>query len=1065
MHINGREILIGFIILQILLLPIFLIAAKKQQETRGRAAFTGTDYAKIRTAWKDFITGGDYDTSDPELTALINARVTKITNIGRSYKNSLLTDSARTYLFPDVKGPNGGYGIEDSYVKVEAMALAYSTKGAITDPAEKEEFYKAIKSSLIWLNNNWYNKDTCPGNIYDRSNDPITINDVCIDSLVYQVGISKSLTTSIILIYDRLKQDPDAENFIQKNMDAVERFYPDPRSNNSNRFYNRFEHDTAGNLAMATTPLLLRAGINEDNIALNEALTNFNDEFMKYTTSGDGLYKDGSFVQHKIHPYNNWYGGMFYRSVTQLTIILSKAGLATAAPSKLYRWFKDAYQPFEFEGNSMDMVKGRTATYPRIEYKAFGQMDAEINTLTMLQGEEYKDLGNYYLAKTNKRIIKSDIFSIINTYKLTKDPSLNGQYNYEIAKIFPRIDKAVAIKPNYAFAISMSSSRIATYESIKNENKKGWYMSDGMVYFYNKSDPNQYFDWYWATIDKTKLPGTTVDEQIKLNANNNYIGSNYDTKFNNYLSPKLYAGGSAYKSYAVLGMNLQSSLNISAKKSYFIFDDEMVTLGSNIDSQTNSPVVTVVENRKIKDDNSNIFLVDGNAISNAVNINNPKWAYLEGTGGYYFPSEGILFTQKQTRTGSWKQLKSDNDATMSPPKNFAQMWFKHGTNPRNEKYAYVFLPNKSQAETQAYSGNPNISIIENTVGAHAVKDKTLEVTGINFWRASKAGIIEATAESSIIMKEDPAFIEFSASDPIQDKNLITFTVDKSAKNVIYKDAKVNIISFSPIKFSIDTDGAKGKSFQVKFDTSDDTIPTPIPSPRPTSTPSHHPTSIPTPAPTSTPTPTTYSPTIIPHFTQKPTNIPSSTPTPTPITSATFLKFASLKLHGIGNGGDNTNPDLPGNMSPITLTRVLNVEILNVSGSIVSSSQGNIVYDSAAGTFSGVVPIDQSINTNQYLVKVKSEKYLRKQLAGIITITKDQVNQMPEVSLITGDSNLDSILSILDYNIIMDCYSDLAPARNCTDTNKKKNADLSDDGRVDQDDYNLLLRELSIKSGD
>ena len=40
MHINGRKILIGFIILQILLLPIFLIAAKKQQETRGRAAIT-----------------------------------------------------------------------------------------------------------------------------------------------------------------------------------------------------------------------------------------------------------------------------------------------------------------------------------------------------------------------------------------------------------------------------------------------------------------------------------------------------------------------------------------------------------------------------------------------------------------------------------------------------------------------------------------------------------------------------------------------------------------------------------------------------------------------------------------------------------------------------------------------------------------------------------------------------------------------------------------------------------------------------------------------------------------
>jgi len=1180
---------LAIIILQLLLLPVFLIAAKKQQETRGRAAFTITDYAKIRTAWKDYITGGDYDTSDPELAALINEKVIKIVNTGRSNKNSMLTDSARTYLFPDLKGPNGGYGVEDTYAKIETMALAYSTKDAITDPAEKEEFYKTIKSSLRWLNNNWYNKDTCPGNVYDRSNQPITIDDVCSDSLVYQVGIPRSLTTSIILIYDRLKQDPDADNFIQKNMDAVERFYPDPRSNNSNRFYDRFEHDTGGNLAMTTTPLLLRAGISENNIALNETLTNFNDDFMKYTSSGDGLYKDGSFIQHKIHPYNNWYGGMFFRVVTELTLILSKSGLANADPDKLHEWFKNAYQPFEFKGNSMDMVKGRIATYPRTEYIAFGQMDGVINTLSMLSGEKYKDLGNYYLAKTNRRIIKSDIYSIINTYKLSKDPTLNGQYNYEITKIFPRIDKAVAIKPNYAFAISMSSNRIAIYESIKNENKKGWYMSDGMVYFYNKSDLNQYFDWYWATIDKTKLPGTTVDEQIKLNTNNNYVGSNYDTRFNNYLSPKLYAGGSVYYSYAALGMNLQSPLNISAKKSYFIFDDEMVALGSNIDSQTNSPVVTVVENRKIKDDNSNVFLVDGDAISSSSNINNPKWAYLEGTGGYFFPSEGILFSQKQTRTGNWKQLKNDNDATTSPPKNFAEMWFNHGTNPTNGKYAYIFMPNKSQAETQTYSGNPDISIIENTVGAHAVKDKTLGVTGTNFWRASKVGIIEATAESSIIMKEDPAFIEFSASDPMQDKNSITFTVDKNAKSVISKDAKVSIISLSPIKFSVNTNGAKGKSFQVKFDTSDDTVPTitPTPTTRPTPTPtpipppptnppstpkgfldsssctvssgwtcdadnynqtlavhfyvdgpagtgtfigattasvgretgvgnacggnanhgfsfvtpqnlkdgrSHSvyayainigpsgnnplltgapktiqcappPTRIPTPTPkpTATPTPRPSATPVPP--TPTPANAPTGTPTPSPLPNDTILHFASVKLHGIGTGGDNAGPNLGGNINPLTRTRGLKVEIYDASGGLVSSAQGNIIYNATSGDFSGDIKLDDSLSSGSYIVKVKGDTYLRRQLEGVITITKASVNQAPVASLIAGDTNGDGILSILDYNVIIDCYSDLSPARNCSDQTKKTRADISDDGKINQDDYNLFLRELSVSSGD
>ena len=73
--------------------------------------------------------------------------------------------------------------------------------------------------------------------------------------------------------------------------------------------------------------------------------------------------------------------------------------------------------------------------------------------------------------------------------------------------------------------------------------------------------------------------------------------------------------------------------------------------------------------------------------------------------------------------------------------------------------------------------------------------------------------------------------------------------------------------------------------------------------------------------------------------------------------------------------------------------------------------------------------------------------------------------MPNVSLVTGDINNDNALTILDYNVLIDCYSDLLPARNCSDQNKKASADLSDDGAVNASDYNLFLRELSVVSGE
>jgi hypothetical protein len=56
-----------------------------------------------------------------------------------------------------------------------------------------------------------------------------------------------------------------------------------------------------------------------------------------------------------------------------------------------------------------------------------------------------------------------------------------------------------------------------------------------------------------------------------------------------------------------------------------------------------------------------------------------------------------------------------------------------------------------------------------------------------------------------------------------------------------------------------------------------------------------------------------------------------------------------------------------------------------------------------------------------------------------------------------------LINILDYNILMGCYSDLSPAINCP-AGEEKRADITDDGAVNQFDYNLFLRELINRGG-
>lgn len=241
--------------------------------------------------------------------------------------------------------------------------------------------------------------------------------------------------------------------------------------------------------------------------------------------------------------------------------------------------------------------------------------------------------------------------------------------------------------------------------------------------------------------------------------------------------------------------------------------------------------------------------------------------------------------------------------------------------------------------------------------------------------------------------------------------------------------------------------------------------TPTFTPVPTNTPT------PSPKPTSTPTPT-ITPTITPTPSPKPTSTPSPTPTnaPTPIPTlgTTTLFFEGLKLHGLGKGGDSPNPNSNGTLNPLRTTRELTVELYDNSNTLINSSKGYIKYTvPTEGVFNGAVDLPNTIQDGDYFITVRSPYYLGKRLQGFTKITKGQaitINNSSAV-LVAGDVNQDNRLSVLDYDIIMECYSDLQAAKPTCTAEKKLAADISDDGKVNQDDYNLFIRELSIQKGE
>lgn len=232
------------------------------------------------------------------------------------------------------------------------------------------------------------------------------------------------------------------------------------------------------------------------------------------------------------------------------------------------------------------------------------------------------------------------------------------------------------------------------------------------------------------------------------------------------------------------------------------------------------------------------------------------------------------------------------------------------------------------------------------------------------------------------------------------------------------------------------------------------------------------------APTPTPGPVLLSPTQSAAVTPLPTVIPTPKPsvTPAPPTTAPQAATPTISQNGttllftvylpdIGQFGDSADPTnySDSNQNPLHPQRSVDAFILNAANTIIASESGTIDYNGANGNFTGAITFP-NLSANDYRVEIQSPAYLRRLITGIQVLGPDQLYTMPPVYMAGGDFNGDNLINILDYNLLMGCYSDLLPASSCT-PQMKALTDLYDAGQVNSVDYNLFLREISVQSGD
>ncbi len=688
--------------------------------------------------------------------------LTNLANRASRDWNSMNTNAARASLWSRSLNSSNSPGLTSTFLELETMALAWATPGCALHG--NTNLAAAIDGGLDWMVANVYTptaEET--GNWWD-----------------WEMGAPHAFNSAITLMYSTLTA---AE--ISNYLSSIDGHIPGgPRC--------QYGWQESAGISDFAIIMFVRGILGKDTSRMVNAQTNLVRVF-PYVTTGNGFFTDGSFLLHTNKAYNGAYGVIMISDIAQIIDLLAGTPwqMSPANQATVHEWVSNAYEPFLYNGAMMDMVRGRTISRA-------GETEITSGRRTL---EAIRQIAKYAPPAT------AAAFS-----NFASAPRLaSGQFQ------FAGMDRVLALRQDFGVGVSMCSTRIANYESIHRENLHGWFTGEGMTYLYLGEVDTQFTGDYWPTVDPYHLPGTTVEMTPRLGVENR----------GRTTSQNWVGGAQVSKTYGTAGMSLADpvSPSLTAKKSWFMFDNEVVCLGAGITCGDAAEIDTTVEDRRLGTSPTNNFTVNGTVIPPVMgwsnSLSNVSWCALDGVGGYYFPGGAATLQAAFVAShGAWSDISGGRRNTGSFTDDYLKLWYNHGTNPANATYAYVLLPNMTADSVAAYAGHPGVVVLANTLTVQAAKKPSLGVVAANFWTGgtNSVDLITATAPSSIITCKNARGFAVGISDPTQtNTGSMTVTLKQAASALVSADPGVTVQQLSPaIVLSVNLNRSLGKSFQASF---------------------------------------------------------------------------------------------------------------------------------------------------------------------------------------------------------------------------------------------------------
>ncbi|MGI5347712.1 polysaccharide lyase 8 family protein [Streptomyces sp. CA-250714] len=744
------------------------------------------EFARLRARWRELVLGSGFrPTAEPFKSRLadLGRQAAEWRAEMRPAAGSLWPDAVWADPEPDTDSESYGFSdkIQVSATRLLTMATAYVQPG--TGLTGDTGLRADVLTGMDHLVERVYNeRQQRYGNWYN-----------------WQIGAPQALLDSCVLLFDQLGADR-----VARLVAAVDHFVPDSA-------VARYEGTSTGaNRVDLCRVLALRGLVGRSSAKVALARDALSPVF-PYVTGGDGLYRDGSFVQHRNVAYTGSYGAVFLGGLGLLFTLLADSTWQITDPGRqiVLDSVEHAWAPFLHNGLVMDCVSGRAISrgLPKnakpgaapqddhvrghsiiasIALMAQGASAAERSRWRgMVKGWLHRD--RYRPALTDSAL---DVPRLARLREIEDDDAVRPLPEPHGHRLFAAMDRAVHRRAGWTAALGMASRRIAHYEYGNGENARGWHTGSGMLSWWADGHDGQYSDAFWPTVDPYRLPGTTVSMKRLTDGH----GGNWGQP----VPDADWVGGATDGSYAAVGQDLRGPFStLKTRKSWFFADEEIVCLGAGISCADGTAVETVVDNRNLGADGDPLLVVDGHPQDDrsAARTRTARWAHLAGHGGYYFPAGAQLHTRRETRTGRWSDINAGgSDKEFS--RRYQTLSMHHGTDPEGEEYAYVLLPAASRARTAAYaaSARGRLTILANDADRQGIRLPRIGVTAVNFWTAGEAGTLTADGPCSVLVREKrDGTAVLCVADPSRSREELRIRWEHPVASVLSKPSTVTAV--------------------------------------------------------------------------------------------------------------------------------------------------------------------------------------------------------------------------------------------------------------------------------